>query len=151
MPNNDLMRSLPWFPNSIVTLPRIFSVTTELKELFPNGNRELFPVVALSDRHSVLRILTKSLLHSSRFSLEGIILSTEQLFTYLICNVCNYSYFTMYITLINIYMETENENIGLELKCISFYLFYSSIFNFKHILLLIHNQAEKFRVWSLSM
>ena len=107
----------------------------KLQEVFPNGNRELLPVASLSDGRSVLRILAKSVFWSSRFSPEGIILATEQLFTYLICNICNFIYFIMYIIIINIYIETKNENLGLKLKSILFYLLFSSTSNYKQILL----------------
>jgi hypothetical protein len=41
----------------------------------------------------------------------------------------------MYIIIINIYIETKNENLGLKLKSILFYLLFSSTSNYKQILL----------------
>lgn len=123
-------------------------------ELIPDGNREQYLVVTLSDRHCVLGILTKFIPVFQILSWRNHF-PTEQLFAYLIRNVYNYSYFIMYITVINIYMETENENIGLKLKrpsehaILSLLYGYIYTYNFKHILLLIHSQ--KFKVWSLSM
>lgn len=83
--------------------------------MIPDGNREQFLVVTLSDRHCVLRILTKFIPVFQILSWRSHF-PAEQLFAYLICNVCNYSYFIMYITVINIYMGTESENIGCKLK-----------------------------------
>lgn len=76
---------------------------------------EQYLVVTLSDRHCVLRILTKFIPVFQILSWRNHFF-TEQLFAYLIRNVCNYSCFIMYIMVINIYMESENENIGLKLK-----------------------------------
>lgn len=95
--------------------------------MIPDGNREQFLVVTVSDRHCVLKILTKLTPVFQILSLRNHF-PTEQLFAYLICNVWNYSYFIMCITVINIYMETENENIGLKLKCPSEHVILSLLY-----------------------